>query len=160
MRIIILPFLLFVLSNNSSAQVLKPANWSFIIEGNNLKPGDEVILKLNVQLEKSWQLYSTDQNPEVGPLPAEITFTPHPSYELIGNIMANGVKEKFDQVWQDKVRYLEDQGAFVQRVRILSNTPIIRGIIKYQLCTTIDGKCIYPEQDFVFSDIGAKPDRN
>lgn len=138
---------------NSQCQVLKPAIWNFKVEKGEAGASDEIILKFIVQLDDTWQLYSTDQNPEVGPQPAEIDFEPHNSYELIGNVRVSGVKEKFDSVWLDNVRYLEGEGTFFQKVRILSEHPVIKGAIKYQLCTTVNGKCIYPEQDFSFTSI-------
>ena len=71
-KIILITFV-FV-SSNSLSQVLKPASWSFKVEKGEISTSDEVILQFIVKLDDTWQLYSTNQNPEVGPQPAEINF--------------------------------------------------------------------------------------
>ena len=151
-------FIIFVsIYLGSQSQALKPASWSFKVEKGEMSPNNEVILQFIVQLDDTWQLYSTNQDPEVGPLPTEIDFEPHQSYELVGEVIELGVQEKFDSVWLGNVRYLEGKGAFLQKIRILSQAPEIKGTIKYQLCTTVDGLCIYPQKDFSFTKIMIKP---
>lgn len=142
------------------AQIYDPASWKFLVREKGSDIGSQVTLEFKVELADTWLLYSTDQDPEVGPIPAEIEFEPHESYELVGDIEAIEVKEKFDSVWLDNVRYLDGKGTFNQKVKILSDNPRIKGTIKYQVCTTVDGMCIYPEQDFVFSDIVVNQERD
>ena len=137
----------------TQAQIIEPAKWHFSVSEGEVIIGGETTLEFNVELDDTWQLYSTDLDPEVGPIPAKIEFEPHPSYALVGDPVPMAVKQKFDEIWLDYVRYLEKKGAFHQKIKILSQNPVIKGIITYQVCTTVDGMCVNPEEDFEFSEI-------
>ncbi len=153
MKNLVISIILF-LSFVHFSQSQSPDEWSFEILENEVKVGDTVTLKVEVTLDYTWQLYSTDQNPDVGPTPTQIKFETHTSYQLIGDLTPEGVRQKFDPTWPGIVRYFEDKAIFYQKVRILSGKPIIRGTYAYQVCTTLDGKCINGEEEFEF--IGTK----
>ena len=62
------------------------------------------------------------------------------------------VKTKFDEVWDSEVRYLDNQGSFVQKIEPLDNNISISGFISYQVCSEIEKMCIPLEKDFTFYD--------
>ena len=135
-------------------QVRTPARWQFSVVEDNGVVGETVTLEFKVTLDNTWYIYSTDQDPEVGPLPAEIIFEPHESYVLLGEAIPVKVKQKYDEVWLDSIRIIaESGGGFLQKVKILSPNPVIRSSITYSVCSMETGLCIFPEEDFEFSGI-------
>ena len=129
------------------AQILDPADWEY---GKlTAQIGETQELTLKVILEESWYIYSNDQDPDVGPKPTEVTFEPHASYELVGNLKPLKVKEKYDDVWVGNVRYIDESGGgFVQKIKLLQPNPVIRGTIVYSVCSMETGLCIFPEEEF------------
>lgn len=139
-----------VVSTSLSAQIIKPTKWEFITTASDIKLGGEVELVFKVILDRTWHLYSNIQNYEIGPLPASFVFEPHPSYQLIGKVKPIGTKTEYDEVFEVNVNYFEKNAEFRQKIKILAKNPIIKGTYSYQVCTTIDGKCILGDDDFEF----------
>ena len=133
----------------ASAEILKPAKWSF--EGPKVKSkvGDTVTLTFIAKIEKNWYLYSSELKVE-GPTPTEITFTPNASYQTIGKIEAINPKVKHDAIWGGNVHYFIKEAKFTQKVKILKPNAIIEGKINCQTCTDTDGKCIPIKEKFKF----------
>lgn len=138
----------------SSAQILHPASWSWQKSVEQPKPGDEIDLTFTAQIDDGWYLYSTDFDPDLGPLVTEFTFEPHESYELIGEIQPINPKKKYDSLWEGEITYFRKTGVFVQKVRVLSENPVITGSYFYQVCTDVDGKCIPFDEPFDFAKDG------
>ena len=91
----------FIIFNTISwAQILHPADWEFEVSGINPKVGDTVDLIFNATIEDDWYLYSSDFDPNLGPLVTEFTFEPDPTYELIGDIQPQNPKTKYDSLWE------------------------------------------------------------
>ena len=129
-----------------------PAKWQFSVAENVVEIGQEATLRLEVELEDTWYIYSTDQDPEVGPLPTEIRFEPHESYALKGAPVPVKVKQKYDEVWLDSIRIVgESGGGFLQKIRILDQNPVIKGRIIYSVCSMETGLCVFPKENFDFT---------
>ncbi|WP_299672844.1 protein-disulfide reductase DsbD domain-containing protein [uncultured Polaribacter sp.] len=133
------------------AQILQPASWNYGVSKQIFTVGEEVELIFKVELDESWHLYSNIQNYELGPLPTVFEFEPNESYKLVGGVKPMGYKTKFDDVFEVKVNYFEHTAEFRQKVKILSKTPVIKGYYEYQVCTTVDGKCILGDDEFEFT---------
>jgi len=131
-------------------QILKPATWSIEVSNPSAQVGDEVDLIFNVKIDDDWYLYSTDFDPDLGPMVTEFEFIPHPSYELVDSLAPIGAKKKYDELWEGEYTYFRHTAKFVQRVKILSQHPKIKGSYSYQVCTDVDGKCIPFDDDFEF----------
>ena len=149
-----LSFLLIALFivNGLLAQILEPAKWSYDVSKKEVKIGDEVELIFKAVIDQDWYLYSSDFDPNLGPMLTEFVFEPHDSYELIGEIIPVDPKEKYDEIWEGKVKYFKGKGEFRQKVKILDQNPEIKGSYSYQVCSDIDGKCIPFDDEFSFSD--------
>ncbi len=144
-------FLLFQLvicgTNFLAAQIFDPADWEH--SPIMAKVGDTSEITLKVILDDSWYIYSNDQDPDLGPKPTEVIFEPHSSYQLVGDLQPIGVKEKYDDVWEGNVRYIDESGGgFVQKIKILKDNPVIRGTIAYSVCSMVTGQCVFPEEEF------------
>ena len=101
-------------------------------------------------MEDTWHLYSNIQNYDIGPKPTEFKFVPNNSYKLIGDIIPINTRKEYDEVFEVDINYFENTAEFRQKIKIISKDPIIKGTYEYQVCTTIDGKCILGDDEFVF----------
>src|SRR5688572_19636071 len=139
-RILLSAFLFLSLS--VQAQVLQPAKWRTTLSETKLKAGGETELVFSVAIDPDWYLYSSDFDPDLGPMVTEFEFKSHPSYQLIGKVKPINPKKKYDDIWKGEYTYFTGHAEFRQRVRILQPNPDIKGIYKYQVCTDKDGRCI------------------
>ncbi len=130
-----------------NAQILDPADWEF--SQLDAKVGETQEVTLKVILDDSWYIYSNDQDPELGPKPTEITFAAHPSYELVEGLKPLKVKEKYDDIWEGNIRFIDESGGgFIQKIKVLKDNPVIRGTIVYSVCSMVTGQCVFPEEEF------------
>ena len=60
------------------------------------------------------------------------------------------VKTKYDEVWEAEVRYLDNEGYFLQKIIPSEDNVSINGYISYQVCSEIEKMCIPLEEDFAF----------
>lgn len=142
-----------LLSAQSWAQILQPAKWSLEVSNPDAKAGEEVDLIFNVKIYKDWYLYSTDFDPDLGPMVTEFEFIPHDSYAIVDSLAPVGAKKKYDELWEGEYTYFREKGKFVARVKILSENPEIKGSYAYQVCTDVDGKCIPFDDEFSFGEL-------
>jgi len=133
-----------------SAQILTPAKWTCKLSKQDIKQGDVIELIFKIQLDDTWHLYSNVQNYKTGPLPTVFEFEPSGSYKLVGDVVAIGTKKEYDEIFEVDVNYFENTAEFRQKVKILSKNPVIKGSYTYQVCTTVDGKCVLGDDEFEF----------
>jgi len=154
-RITILIFILAT-STISFSQILEPAKWSTATSVNQVEIGQELDLIFNVIIDQNWYLYSSDFDPDLGPMVTEFTFEPNGSYELIDSIKPINPKKKYDDLWEGEYTYFSGKAQFRQTVKVLSNNFEVKGSYSYQVCSDIDGKCIPFDDDFSFDKVVIK----
>ena len=132
------------------AQVLQPSQWSYTVSSAKVGIGEEVDLIFNAEIDKDWYLYSSDFDPDCGPIVTTFEFTSHPSYELVGDIKPIGAKKKFDEIFECEYTYFKITAEFRQTVKVLLTDLSIEGVYDYQVCSDIDGKCIPFDDEFDF----------
>jgi thiol:disulfide interchange protein len=137
----------------SGAQILQPATWTMEPSASTAKVGDNVDLIFKATIDPDWYLYSSDFDPECGPMVTTFKFKPHSSYQLIGNIVPVKPILKHDKVFGCDVKIFKHTGEFRQTIKILSSGLKVEGSYEYQVCTDVDGKCIPFDHDFVFDKI-------
>lgn len=147
---IILGFVI-LFSMTISAQILQPAKWQQKLSKQDIKQGDIIDLIFKAKLDDTWYLYGNVQNYDIGPKKAEFEFDPNSSYKLIGVTEAINIKTKYDDVFEVNVNYFEKTAEFRQKVKILKPNATITGTYDYQVCTTVDGKCILGDDEFEFN---------
>ncbi len=145
--------LILFFTQNLHSQILEPISWKFKIDSSDFNSSGSVELKFIPTTELGWYIYSSDNDPESGPR-TEFEFYPNKTYEMDGVVIPLNVKTKFDEVWGAEVRYLDNNGSFVQKIQPLDNTISISGFISYQVCSEIEKMCIPLEKDFTFYDSG------
>lgn len=142
----------FFLNLSAFAQVLKPAKWSYALSERSPEAGEEIDLIFKVDIDDEWYLYSTDFDPDLGPMVTEFTFESNDQYELVGDIKPIGAKEKYDELWEGNYTYFVNHAEFRQTVKVKSEElKEIKGSYSYQVCTDVDGRCIPFEDDFTFN---------
>lgn len=148
------------------AQILEPATWRHGISKEEVKVGEETELIFTATIEPKWYLYSSDFDPDLGPLVAVFNFEENDAYELVGDIRAIDSKKGYDSIFGGYYTYFKGKGEFRQTVKILKANPVIRGSYEYQVCSDIDGRCINFEEDFQFDQVkvsgvvkGEKPEK-
>ncbi|MBS0000339.1 MAG: thioredoxin family protein, partial [Cyclobacteriaceae bacterium] len=112
--------------------------------------------------DENWYLYSSDFDPDLGPMVTEFIFEPDDSYELAGDIKPVNPKKSYDEIFEGEYTYFSGKAEFRQTVRALAPDLKIQGSYSYQVCSDIDGKCIPFEDEFTVSDVtvlaGANPE--
>ena len=144
----------------SQGQVLQPATWSYEVSETNANVGDEIDLIFKVVIDRTWYLYSSDFDPECGPIVTTFEFTPDASYEAVGEVKPIGAKKKYDDTFDCEYTYFRKTAEFRQTIKALSTNLNIQGTYEYQVCTDVDGKCITFDDEFDFSQsiaVAAKP---
>lgn len=145
----ILFILLFASSLAASAQILKPAKWTFTPSKTSAKVGETIDLVFTAKIDPDWYMYSSELKVD-GPLPTAANFTKNDTYMLVGKLVPVKPKEKFDDIWGGKVQYFEHEAKFIQKVKITKANPVIEGKIECQTCTNKDGKCVPNKDKFKF----------
>jgi thiol:disulfide interchange protein len=153
-RIIFLSLFFFSLlfTASSYAQIQKPATWTYTFSNDQVKKGKTVDLIFTAILQNDWYIYSTEFEAD-GPMPTVFTLQPHASFELVGKVKPQNPKEKYDEIWEGKIRYFDNKGIFKQTVKILSDNPVIKGSSEYQTCRHTNGLCVPGNQDFEFKGL-------
>jgi thiol:disulfide interchange protein len=136
----------------SGAQVLEPSSWSYSMDSETVHVGDEVDLIFTAEIDPDWYLYSSDFDPECGPMVAEFTFQDNPGYELVGDLRAINPEEKYDEIFECDVRIFKKKGEFRQKVRILSKDAVIKGSHEFQVCSDVTGQCIPFDYEFEYAN--------
>lgn len=149
-----LVLLSFGLSFNLSAQVLKPIKWASKLSTQEAKIGETIELIFTAEIEDTWYLYSTDFDPDLGPVVTTFSFKKNPSYELVGDIQPIGSKKKYDaEIWDGEYTYFKKHAELRQKVKVLSKDFKVESANEYQVCSEIDGKCILLEDEFTFQNL-------
>ncbi|MDW3197433.1 MAG: cytochrome c biogenesis protein CcdA [Cytophagales bacterium] len=138
------------------AQVLIPAKWQDQIAPSSPSAGEEAELIFKAKIDQNWYLYSSDFDPDLGPMVTEFQFEANDTYELVGGIVPQNPSKKYDSLWEGEYTYFKKEGSFKQKVKILKDDFVIKGLRIYQVCSDIDGKCIPFEDEFEFKGTSAK----
>ncbi|WP_114782697.1 protein-disulfide reductase DsbD family protein [Botryobacter ruber] len=146
------PLLLLLVTFAAQAQILKPATWSYDVSKKQVAVGEEVELIFNARIIKDWYLYSSDFDPDLGPIVTEFKFAKHPSYELVGKLRPVNPKKKYDDLWGGEYTYFTGTGQFRQKIKVLQPDLLVKGTYEYQVCSDIDGKCINFDDEFTFTN--------
>ncbi len=152
-RILLSLVFFFLYSSLGFSQILKPATWSTATSKTSVDIGDEIDLIFHVTIDPDWYMYSTDFDPDCGPIVTSFAFVPHPSYQLVGKIKPINAIDKHDEVFGCDVRVFKKKAELRQRIKVLASNLKISGTYDYQVCTEVDGKCIPFDDEFTFDQI-------
>jgi thiol:disulfide interchange protein DsbD len=106
-------------------------------------------IQIELVIPKGWHIYSMDSNPNIGPIPTEITFEKNESIQFIGRPIEPKPIKKYDKNFQGDLLFFDNQVVFTQKVKIKESTEL-KGSITYMMCN--DSKCLPPiDKDFIIN---------
>lgn len=142
--------LLFIVSSFTlSAQIQKPAKWTFTTSKTTAKIGETIDLIFTATIDDNWYMNSSQLKVE-GPLPTTVNFIGSESYKAIGKLIPINPKEKYKEVWKGKMQYFVHEAKFIQKIKITKANPAIEGKIESQTCTIQNGSCVTNRDKFKF----------
>jgi thiol:disulfide interchange protein DsbD len=145
---------LFVFITTAFAQIQKPkAQWTYSFSKPDVKKGETVDLVFSATIEKDWYMYSSDFDPDLGPMLTTFTFEKNNTFEVVGKLKPQNPKTKFEEVWGGNVKYFEGKAVFKQTIKVLADNPVIKGTSEYQTCSHVTGLCIPGGEDFEFKGL-------
>ena len=104
--------------------------------------GADAVLTFNATIDDGWHLYSTNL-PEGGPTSATLNIDKIEGAELVGPLQPGaGEIEKFDPMFDMKVKYFELSATFTQKIKITASEYKIEGYLQYGACN--DENCLPP----------------
>jgi thiol:disulfide interchange protein DsbD len=102
----------------------------------------EVEIVFTGKIDAGWHVYSTDL-PSGGPISATFNAETLKGAELDGKLMPEGKEiEKFDKVFDMKLRFFEGQATFVQKLKLTAEDYVLQGYLEYGACN--DENCLPP----------------
>lgn len=146
-RYLLLLLTLFKL-NPLVAQVMESPEWHVEADKTEVEAGDEVTLSFEAEIPEDWYMYSSDFDPDLGPMLTEIKFDESVKYEPSGDLQPVNPKKKYDELWDGDYTYFVKKAHFRQKIKITGEKPVIKGSITYQICSDVSGQCIPYESDF------------
>ena len=146
----------FILSCLLTVMTLLPA-WAqiqdpvkFTSKWNSISKEEAEII-FTATVEEGWHVYSTEL-PEGGPISATFNAEKMEGVELDGKLTPRGKEiEKFDPLFEMKVRFLEGNATFVQKLKITKPDYVLEGYMEFGACN--DENCLPPTQvEFSFKE--------
>lgn len=129
------------------AQIQEPVK--FKSELKTLQAGEAEVVFTGT-IDKGWHVYSTDLG-DGGPISATFNVESISGAELVGKLKPVGKEvAAFDKLFEMKVRYFENTGQFVQKLKLTGGEYKVEGFLEYGACN--DENCLPPTQvPFKFS---------
>jgi len=143
----ILVFILAVLSYNAQSQVMEAPEWKAEAQESTVAKGDTITVLFTAKIPQDWYMYSSDFDPDLGPLVTEFTFNKSEQFEQFGDVEPIGQKKKYDELFEGEYTYFKKEAKFKQRFVVNSENPDIRATVSYQICSDVNGQCIPFESD-------------
>ncbi len=143
--------LLHLLPGRAAAQLVTPTTWTFATSPATAKVGQEVELIFRVKMLPDWYLYSSDFDPNLGPIVTTAAFEPHPSYRLVGKLVPQHPKKKYDDTWGGEYTYFVGTAEFRQKIKVLAAPVVLKGRYEGQSCSEKTGQCVPLDGAFTFS---------
>jgi hypothetical protein len=129
------------------AQLLKdPTIWSASLPKQPVKVGDVVSVSIQAIISGDWHIYSNDLDPNIGPLPTSFKFGSSDAWQRVGEPVPVGVEEKFEEVWNTKIRQFSGKALFIQKLKLLKPNAVFTGTVEYMACSSKDGTCLPPAE--------------
>ncbi len=129
------------------AQILKdPTAWSVSLPKGTVEIGDVVNVRIQATISGDWHIYSNDLDPNIGPLPTSFKFASSDAFQRVGEPVPVGVEEKFEEVWNTKIRQFSGKAEFIQKVKVLKPDAVFAGTVEYMACSSKDGTCLPPAE--------------
>lgn len=132
-----------LISNLLTAQTVNPAKWSWELVPQKPQVGDYAEIVFKVKIENDWYLYSSDFDPQLGPVVTTVKIENNPSFSLVGGLKAIKPLSKYDaEIWGGTYTYFKHEAHFRQKIKVLSENLNIKGAYDSQSCSNVSGLCV------------------
>jgi hypothetical protein len=115
------------------------------------KKGNGFWVLLEANIPQGLHVYSIQPTEKPANLPTQVVLTDPKVARINGTITEKGEKiEKFDEIFETKVRFFKSKYSLLVPVKILVDTPgKVQGEVSYQVCDE-GGKCVSRTYAFSF----------
>ncbi len=155
---LILVFILALLSHIGQSQVMEAPEWKVEVQESTIAKGDTITVLFTAIIPQDWYMYSSDFDPDVGPIVTEFKFNESEQFRKLGNLEPIGQKKKYDELFEGEYTYFTKEAKFKQRFIVNLENPEINAMASYQMCSDVNGQCIPFESDIsVLGNVPKKP---
>lgn len=155
---LILVFVFALLSHIGQSQVMEVPEWKAEVQENTIAKGDTITVLFTAEIPQDWYMYSSDFDPNLGPMVTEFKFNESDQFEPVGNLEPIDQKKKYDEIFEGEYTYFKKEAKFKQRFIIHSGNPDIKATASYQICSDVNGQCIPFTSDIaVLGNVAKKP---
>lgn len=148
--------ILFLSLLSAVAQIEKPVTWQVDPSVLEAQIGQTIDIIFTATIEKDWYVYSTGKY-EAAPS-TTFTFDKNATFELIGDIKVSKAKHKNDP-YIGEYDYVTDKANFIQKVKIITENPVLKGVFEYCTCSQESGICLPPKEENFDVKITAIPSK-
>jgi hypothetical protein len=148
----VLPVGLAQVSLSGSTANLPEVTWSCRpAQAPPYKKGNGFWVLLEAAIPKGLHVYSIQPTEKPANLPTQVMLADAKIAKINGSLTEKGEKiEKFDDVFETKVRFFKSKYSLLVPVKILVDTPSgVKGEVSYQVCDE-GGKCVSRTYSFEF----------
>lgn len=133
------------------AQITKAVSWKNTIIPENFKVGETITLQMECTIKKDYHIYSTKRSAKDSYMPTELLLDSETQgIQPVGTLQEFGnLHKKYDEVFEDDVFYFEDKVVFKQQFKITNKQVRIKGVLKYQVCDTM--QCVPGDNEIRFT---------
>lgn len=140
-RLVFFIFLVSAFTVGALAQMADPVHFTASMK---MLKGDEAEIVFSAKIDKGWHLYSTDLGSD-GPTQAAFFVNKMNGAEPVGKLRPVGNEvSQFDDMFGMKLRFFENSGSFVQKIRFTKSDYSIDCYLEYGACN--DEMCLPPSQ--------------
>lgn len=153
---LLLVFMLAFLSQIGHSQVVEAPKWKAEVLESHFSQGDTITVLYTAEIPEDWYMYSSDFDPDVGPMVTEFSFK-NEGVQEFGDVEPIGQKEKYDEIFEGDYTYFIKEAKFKQRFIANSEVPSIQTTVSYQICSDVNGQCIpFASEISVFEKVSEK----
>ncbi len=125
----------------SSAQMVDPVRFQSAMK---MLKGSEAEIVFTADIDPGWHVYSTDLGQD-GPIEASFHADKTDGVELVGKLTPRGtLTKKYDNMFGMELKYFENKGQFVQKIRFVKSEYDLSCFLEYGACS--DEMCLPPTQ--------------
>ncbi len=131
-------------------QITNAITWKNSLSNEYPKIGEEVTLIMEAKIKKGYHIYSSKRSAKDSYMPTELILDKvAKGVQIVGKLEEFGeLHKQYDEVFEDDMYFYEDKVVFKQKLKIISKEVNIRGVLKYQICDTM--QCVPGDNEIKF----------
>lgn len=132
--------------------ITNPTTFAYSVSPTKAKVGDVIEIRITARSKEGWHMYAAKTNPklEMGPQATTVVLEKNKTFLPVGEVASIGYETKFDDVWEGDTYIMPNPAVFTQKVKLLSDKPVLKGTVEGQTCSTV---CIQVSDDFDVSSM-------